>query len=196
MLYDSIPKAGDHVEAIAVYPGLGEHWRVTHAIENWEDHPEMRYLLVAGDNPGQKTSIPVDKDSLAKHPFYLMRERGVLAQGITQNTPGQAEWLVEQVDEHNIKSLSLTVSPYHSLRALLTTVKMFDKLDVEPIPIIPVPVLKPPSTITPETGMTAVEMSGQEIPRILAYQKKGDVATPDEFAAYLEYIWQHPIATH
>lgn len=190
MLY-GLPRP-EGVDAITVYPGLGEHWRVEQAVDAWEANPRTNNLLVAGTNPEEKTQIKLTMDALVDEPFNLRRTVGVHTQVAAANTPGQADWVAEKIKDLDIRTMSLYVSPYHLLRAYCTTLKTLEKHDIR-IPIIPMPIRMSPDTIIPETGATPVEMFNGEVKRIKTYQPKGDVATLPELEDYLGWLWKQPI---
>lgn len=200
MLY-SIPRPKESLacEAFLVYPGMGETWRLEHAIRAWQDHNLLdytKYLLIAGTEwRKEKTAVrpPIVKN-LRKHPYYLTKTRGVHAQNHARHTKDQAEWVVKKVQELKIQSLALYVSPYHLLRAYLTLIKTFINQKVRWIPVIPVPVKISPAEIIPETKTDAWGMVQAEMNRIKIYQKQGDVATLAELKSYLKWCWwQEPL---
>jgi uncharacterized SAM-binding protein YcdF (DUF218 family) len=181
--------AADRVDALVIASGQGEHWRFTHAIRAWETHPTLRYLLVANGNPAEETYVEITLDYLRS--LGLRRLSGVCLQAEpAPNTGLQAAWIVNQVKDHGITSLGLTVSPYHLPRAYLTVLKAFVASGIR-LPIIPIPVAVAPDTPVPETGANAYDLLPGEVKRILTYMDKGWVATPDELRQYLQWLWSH-----
>ncbi|WP_187399636.1 ElyC/SanA/YdcF family protein [Micromonospora sp. AP08] len=179
--------AADHVEALVVATGQGEEWRLTHAIRAWEANPKLRHLLVANGNPAERTYAEVTLDQLRS--LGLRRVEGVHVQAEpAPNTGLQAAWVVDQVQACGIRSLALTVSPYHLARVYLTVLKTFTRRGMR-LPIIPLPVAVSPDTPVPETGATAYDLVPGEARRILAYMEEGWVATPAELQAYLRWLW-------
>ena len=193
MLY-SMPRRERNCEALLVYPGMGETWRVEEIIRAWNPPRSscVKYLLIAGTEWHKETTAvrPPIVENLKKPPYYLMDTCGVHAQYHARHTKDQAEWVVARVQELEIKSLALYVSPYHLLRAYLTLLKTFINQKVERIPMIPVPVAISPAKIIPETGTDAWSMVQGEMDRIKVYQQKGDVATLEELQDYLKWLWQ------
>ncbi len=196
MLY-SLPRLEKECHALAVYPGMGETWRLEEIISAWHNKREFyaEHLLIAGAEWQKETTAirPPIIENLKKPPFGLWRTENVHAQDHARHTKDQAEWLVAKVQELHIESLALFVSPYHLLRAYLTLLKTFINLKVAPIEIIPVPVAISPSTIIPETGTDAWALVQGEMVRIKTYQEKGDVATLPELQEYLGWLWQQPL---
>lgn len=182
--------AADHVDALVVAIGQGEEWRLTHAIRNWEGNPDLRHLLVANGNPAEETYVKITLDYLRS--LGLRRIDGVHLQAEpAPNTGLQAAWIVDQVQACAIKSLALTVSPYHLARVYLTVLKAFNRRGVR-LPVIPLPVAVPPDTPVPETGATAYDLVPGEVTRILTYMGRGWVAQPEEVQQYLQWLWsQH-----
>lgn len=183
MLY-SVPRID--CDAIVVMPGLGETWRITDAIRSWEKNKTARFLLIAGYNRKEKTWVHLSLDTLKEQPFNLRRCQGVHIGVHAEHTRKQAEWIVRKVQNLEITSLALFVSPYHLLRAYCTVLKAMGS---QRIPIIPVPVTIPPDTIIPAVGVDGWEMVPGEVSRLTTYQDKGDVATFDELRAYLSWLW-------
>jgi hypothetical protein len=185
----SVPSVLDNVNALAVMPGLGEFWRIKHAITVWEKSTAS-HLLIAGHNHHEKFWRNLDIDTLTKPPFHLRRVGGVRVEARADHTKAQADWLVANIQELNITSLALFVSPYHLLRAYCTVLKAFYRLNVRPIPMIPMSVAISPDTLVPETETNAWGMIPGEVKRIIAYQEKGDVATLTELQQYISLIWK------
>ncbi|MCM0678668.1 YdcF family protein [Micromonospora phytophila] len=179
--------AADHVDALVIASGQGEEWRFTHAIRTWEANPGLRHLLMANGNPAEETYVEITLDYLRS--LGLRRIDGVHVQAEpAPNTGRQAAWIVDQVKGRGIRSLALTVSPYHLPRAYLTVLKACDSSGVR-LPIIPAPVAVPPDTPVPETGATAYDLVPGEVKRILTYMDEGWVATCEDLQQYLQWLW-------
>ena len=190
MMLFSLPRAEARADAIVVMPGLGEWWRLTHAIRLWESGTSRaRHLLIAGHNQREKTAIPLTLDRLGESPFHLKKSRGVIAEVHAERSRGQAEWIFRQVQELHISSCALFVSNYHLLRAYCTLLKTFSRHGLL-IPVIPAPICISPDTFVPETGVAAWEMVQGELNRLVLYQAKGDVATYQELRQYLTWLWE------
>jgi hypothetical protein len=104
---------------------------------------------------------------------------------------------VKQAKQRGLRSIVLTASAYHLVRAYLTTLKSFltDATTLF-VSLVPLPALMPPYKLIPdlaEQGINSFLMIPGEVKRILAYQEKGDVATNEEFLFYLEKLWQTPL---
>lgn len=192
MLY-SLPRPLVSVEGIVVLPGMGEDWRLTRAIEDWNKQTHVSSFLIPGMYQSEESAFLPTLERLSESPYNLRRTDGVVIRMRAQHTKDQANWIVEQVSELNICSLALYVSPYHLLRSYCTIVKSFETQKVPYIPIIPMPVAVSPSFIIPDTGINAWDMVPGEVARIIEYQSQGDVATIDELAKYLDWLWKQPI---
>lgn len=192
MLY-SIPRSFENVDAIAVLPGLGESWRLIDAVNSWESAPTAKHFLVAGTYGEERTQVQPTVEYLSQPPINLRRLTGVQTQVDARHTKAQADWLVGKVAELNITSLALFVSPYHLLRGYCTTLRSFNQLGVNRVPMIPIPSAVSPITIIPEVGVDGWSMVQGEVERIIAYQQKGDVASCGELKEYLGWLWEQPI---
>jgi hypothetical protein len=192
MLY-SLPRPADRADAIAVLPGLGETWRLAQAVQAWESSIEARHLVVASTYHAERTQVQPSIENMSQPPVNLRRQEGVRIQDHAHHTREQADWIVKEVAELDISSMALYISPYHLLRGYCTLLQAFKRSDTPWIPIIPMPVVVSPDTIIPETGVDAWTMIPGETKRILEYQKKGDVATYQEFQEYLAWLWKQPI---
>lgn len=191
MLYSFPTSRVEHIEALAVFPGQGEHWRVISAVKAWDEEIFGAFsFLVAGDNPQEQTRIPLTLDALRKPPFDLKDDTDgrICCQVDAQHTREQAEFIRMKTEEVRIWSIALFVSPYHLLRAYCTLLKVYDGTEAPLIYPMPVPV--PPSQTTPETSLSSWELAPGEVRRIIEYQNKGHVASKDELAAHLERLWQ------
>src|SRR3989344_5766312 len=116
MVY-ALPRLSERVDALAVFCGMGESWRLTRAIEVWQsEKAKARYLLIGGQNDQEETWTRLTLKNLAQQPFFLRRQKGVYVNSVMKHTKHQAEWLAEKAGELGISSLALFVSPYHLLR--------------------------------------------------------------------------------
>lgn len=178
-------------DALVIYPGMGEHWRVAQAVALWERLTSARYLLVAGYNPAEHICKPLTVERLRTE-FGLRREEGVISQIHTQNTKTQSDWVARQLREHAIASAGLCTAPYHIVRAYLTLLKSL-LVGGQQIPVFPIPTPVGLEASTPELGISTWELAAGEAERILRYQATGDVATLAEVRSYLNWLWQQPI---
>ncbi len=194
MLYSLPPQALTKVDAFAVFPGLGETWRLVDAVRHWEASNSARFFFIAGQGPNEVSWESWTVDRLELAPFSLRRREGVVTQRTATNTKDQAEWLSRQVYDHNAKSLALCASPFHLLRAYLTVLKTF--LDAElRIPFLPAPTRVNPSWTIPEVDVNAWALVPGEVERIEEYQAKGWIATTEEFQSYLQWLWEQKLLT-
>lgn len=179
--------------ACCLLPGLNK-WRVIEC--PWEVYAST--LLVAGTS---------DDPAYTEDEIRIYLDVGILRdfsfQGYAAHTPGQMAWLVKKIKkQEGIMQVILTTAAYHLPRCALTFAKEWlkngkpkQKFHFACIPMI--------AGRTGEkflTGFTsdaefadkATRGSSQtvasEIARIEAYQKKGDVATAEEFAQFLDMI--------
>ncbi|MDD5031652.1 MAG: ElyC/SanA/YdcF family protein [Patescibacteria group bacterium] len=191
----TIPDVTVYVDALAVFPGMGEDERLTSAIINWQlsmMEPVKtfhRHLIIAGHNHDEKTTKILTLDALKRPPFDLKRTDGVIIEEEAKNTKEQARQVLTRVKQFNLKSLALFASPFHLPRAYLTLLKTFIKAGLKEVAIIPGQVCKSPGSIIPEFGTTAWEAVAGEAQRIIKYQGKGDVATLNELREYLAWLW-------
>lgn len=197
MMILSLPRP--ETKAIVVFPGMGEIWRLEHAIQVFSNPVDFGsdYLLIAGcDWKNEKTQPQPTIELVKKSPFILpdCDLKFVHIQEHARHTPDQTGWVVVKIRELEIKSVSLVVSPYHLVRAYLTLLKECIKCDIR-IPIIPIPVPISPSTIIPESGADSWTMVDGEAERIKKYQGDNfkNVATFEELKNYLDWLWKQPL---
>ena len=193
MVY-SIPNVLEDVDALVVFPGLGEDWRVHHAI-SWCHRRPTSMVLVAGINKNEKTWRSWDIHDTRKE-FGVPPIGCILlydSQMYAANTKEQAEWVYERVVSLDIQSLALFASPFHCLRVYLTLLKTFIAHGRSDIVLVPAPTPVSPSRLIPENQMSAWDLVPGEVQRIIDYQKKGDVATCEELAHYLKWLWEQPL---
>ncbi len=178
----SIPR-NTNVDAIAVFPGLGETVRIRYAIERWQHDKNLKNLLIAGQNSEERTFYPLTSDRL-RTLFQLTRTCGVLIQENAKNTKEQADWVAKEIFRNSLRSCALCAPPYHIVRAFLTVLKSLE----EPIIIIPAPIPMSPRSVVPELNVEADLLIPGELQRIKKYQELGDVATFDELREYLGWL--------
>jgi len=185
----SIPQVP--TDALLVFPGMGEDWRIRHAILEWRNpYRTARFLMIAPVNSGEETYKSFDPGE-----WKILDGRRGLLLGVdsrTENTKTQAVWVCKMIREHDIRSISLFVSPYHLVRAYLTLLKQMLLENIR-IPIISRPTPVSPSEIIPESKASAWQSIPGEAERIRKYQENGDVATLAELEYYLAWLWNKPI---
>lgn len=180
------------VDAIGVFVGLGEEYRLRHAISLFESEPALRLLLVANGNPAERTYVPITMDYL--NSLGLRRREGVHIQlEPAPNTGLQAAWMVDMVNSDlHIENVALTVSPFHLFRAYLTVLAALESRGAR-IPVVPVPAPIPPHLQIPETGADGYDMLTGEIFRILSYARQGWIASSVVARQHLTWMWtEHP----
>jgi hypothetical protein len=189
MMIYSLPIKLNEVDCLAVFPGMGEEWRMADAIKIWNENKNIKTLLIGGVYKGEITYEQITLETLRTMQAPLKRERGVIFQGSASQTNHQTDWVVEQVVERKISNVGLLISPYHLLRAYCTLIRSFENLNVPYVRVIPIPVLIAPAVTIPETGVDAWRMAMGEYERIMTYQQKGDVASYEEVKKYLNWLW-------
>lgn len=186
----TIPNVTDWVDALVVFPGMGEDERVTSAILNWQlPTNQSRCFIIAGHNHGEKTTKILTPEVLRNPPFNLKRFQGVIIEDEVDNTKEQSRQVLERVRQFHLKSLTLFAPPFHLPRAYLTLLKTLIDARLKEVAIIPGSVFKSPDSIIPEFGTSAWEAVAGEAMRIRKYQAKGDVATINELREYLVWLW-------
>lgn len=136
--------------------------------------------------------VPAYAQELKPGALQSHANRRVIIHPHAHHTVEQAEWIAATVAELKIESLSLFVSAYHLLRAYCTILNVFVRDGLQ-IPMIPAPALVSPSTLVPETGLSAWELVAGEVERIMKYQDKGDVISLQQLELYLSWLWSHAI---
>lgn len=187
MMVYSIPRVT--TQALAVFPGKGEVWRVQDAIRSWERKDQTaKYLLVANNNLKEKPPVLLGLQKLQAPPFGLKRTAGVHFGPKVLNTKNQADWISATARELKISSITLFVSPYHLLRAYLTLLKA---LQPHKILLIPAPTPVAPTTCIPVSKKkNAWQLVSEEEGKIIEHQGCGHVATVAELTEYLTWLWK------
>ena len=187
----TIPDVTTMVDALAVFPGMGEDERVEQAIINWQlPINSSRYFIIASPNYNEETTRIITPDVLRNPPFNLKRFEGVIIEDESSNTKEQTERVLKRVRQYDLKSLALFASPFHLPRAYLTLLKTLIDAKLKEVAITPGQVFKSPGSVIPEFRTTAWEAIAGEVRRIKKYQVKGDVATLDELREYLVWLWR------
>lgn len=197
----SIPQS-PKIDALVCPQGMDEHWRVLEAVRLWDTGlTEAKNLLIAGDNwrasgPGRPegglSCPPVTMNILIQAPYLLKRIHGVEVREFDTNTPTQVQWVMERMEELNLRSLGLCVSSYHCVRWYLTFLKAMIKAEKK-YAVIPYSTSSSLDKLVPLSQATPWDSIQGEVKRILEYQEKGDVATLDELKEYLNWLWGHRI---
>lgn len=192
MMTYTLPRPIAKVDAIVVYPGMGEASRVMEAVSSWERSTVARHFLIAGVYDIEDTFEKITIESLSGEPYNLKKKNGVVIQETANHTKDQADWVAKQTVEKKFASIALFAPAYHLLRAYATTLKSLQTVN-ETIPIIPMPIQSSPNTRSSETGMDMWEMSPAELQRITRYQGKGDVSMLTELKDYINWSWEQSI---
>jgi hypothetical protein len=191
----SIPQKVKDVEAIIIFPGMGESWLITDPVKRLRNGASAALLIIAGQNPREKYFECRDETRLRDH-YGVPTDIHILTQIRAQHTKDQADWVAGQLKEKRVTTAALSVSPFHIIRAYLTVLASLYALNLEEqVVLIPAPVRVNPSQVIPETGADAWDMCPAEWPRIANYQKKGDVASLKQLKQYLGWLWRQQILT-
>ncbi len=193
MMLGSIPQPKDpseYPQAIAVFPGLGEWWRIAHAVDMLcqADSRRTTHLFITGYNCKEETYVQPTLENLDLG-FLAKRFTVVVPEAPSEDyTPQQAAWLVRQLVSHGIQHVGLVVSQYHRLRAYQTLLKrcLVARLDIDIVPLAP---CVSPLTLIPETKQPMMWRYRPEIERLIRYRRKGDVATHAEFVDAVKQLW-------
>lgn len=189
------PQLVHKCDALYVPQGLAEHNRVEHTLRMWESGV-ANHLLVAGSYSREPGSLNTSVDMLMEC-FGLRRTTNVHTQAEGINTPAQTKWVAATCKQQGITSIAVVAPAYHMLRQLLVLHASLEAVGLL-IPVIPVPLHVPPTSLTRGTlagegNLTAISMVDGELDRIAKYQPLGGVASVDEYVRYLEWLWQHPL---
>jgi len=193
-----------NVQAVAVFCGMGEIWRLETAAAQALDTAAR--LFVAGTNSREKTSKSFDEfvmKLLDNYPFDVsgasdndplkkvsLKKVHWLGSSSGINTVVQARWVVQKMQAFKFETVALHVSPYHLPRAYATLLKQMLIANVR-FAIIPVSVRIAPHVEIPESGATAWQSGAGEVERYVKYVD--DVATQAEFEEYFAWLYDQPI---
>lgn len=195
--YLSLPRqALSLVDAIVVFPGLGEWERVSSAIRLWQNPASVaRYLIIEGHNNREYTQRVLTEEVL-KQEFDLTKTEGVHIRVHAENTLDQATHVAALVHELDITSLALCAPSYHNPRGFFTLLQALRAAGIPDMPIIPATTPSGPDRLVPEyeiDNIVAWDMAGSECDRIEKYGLKGDLVTPGSVKDYLAWLYRQPI---
>ena len=92
MLYSIPVEYFLQTEALVVFPGLGESWRVIDAIDRFQtNNCQAQYLLIAGHNNNEDHYQDLSLTKLRKPPFNLSKDGKVIAASHANNTKEQCQ---------------------------------------------------------------------------------------------------------
>lgn len=169
-------------EAIVIFPGEDQLWRVTTGIHVWLTRKGAR-LWVAG-TAGNPAYTKPDIFNLIReiagvdHPY---NDDDIECGEWANNTLDQAKWVLELLKANpEVEHLHMVTAIYYLPRAILTCLKQMIVEDrfahIRAFPIMP----ESPRFDDPE-GLTEME-------KLLRYQALGHVATQAEWGKYLPRI--------
>ncbi|TAK05013.1 hypothetical protein EPO33_03395 [Patescibacteria group bacterium] len=192
---------GRAIDAIVVYPGVGERERVEAGIALAQcTYTGMLYL--AGINAAERArgDLPAHGELVARlahlprPPSVEIDENGENALVQSQNTQALCSRLYAAAPARQRITLYLVVTDWHLPRAYLTLARLLlDWREAGPVPRV-YPWSAPRrlagtlsgTNANHYAGATLSDATATEYQRILAYQQKGDVATYEELLAYLQ----------
>jgi hypothetical protein len=130
--------------------------------------------------------------------IQIRREVVTDASQDTQNTPGQATVAARRFEEEGVETALLVTAAYHQPRAYMTLLKSLIKRGIEDrVRLFPKPYClsrdwdaKDPDLKDKKSWASA--FGEDELPRIIEYQRKGDVALWQELERYLEKLDRAP----
>jgi hypothetical protein len=188
MMVYSLPRNFEDMEAISLFPGMGESTRIDQTIAIWNENTNLKYLFIAGSYEGERLYEKVTINMLAslKNPPRNLHQ--VIIQEKAIHTKDQTTWLLEQAKFHGVQRFGLIVPPYHLMRAYCTLVKSVINDDHYKPAIFPIPLIMSPATKTPETEIDGWHMAYGEFERIERYRNIGDVATYQEARKYIDWV--------
>ena len=113
----------------------------------------------------------------------------------TQYTSGQATVAARWIEEQEYKTVLLVTAAYHQPRAYMTLLKSLIKRGIDKdVQLLPRPYDAPSGNWGAKDDQLkdqkswARAFSEDELPKIIGYQQKADVASWDELATYLERL--------
>ena len=105
------------------------------------------------------------------------------------NTLIEANAMVRHAKQHHFRTLYVTASPFHQIRAFMTSItaarKYYPHIDLYSYNGHPLPWLDNAAHSQGKTTGSRRELIGGEFERIRKYQEKGDLANDDEVLSYL-----------
>ena len=157
-------------------------------------------LIVGPDNlcAAKKEEQRLDAVSYASHLSAKDAEDGIERKVIadaaaeTQYTPGQARVTARRIEEAGWSTVLLVTAAYHQPRAFLTLLKALIKRGLdERVRVFPAPYLLPDERWDKadedlkKHKTWEAAFKEDELPKIIAYQQKEDVASWNELEAYI-----------
>lgn len=196
----ALPRKIADIDALVVFPGMGENERLIETINMWRPHMASKKLFITGDEWKVNATFvrPIFKN-LKKSPFNLPitpMESTIYFQDHAQNTKDQADWACKLIYGLKVKSVALFTAPYHMPRSFMTMIKSLETFGGEYIPILPMPINLAPHEISDLDNNDTPNLVQKEILKIQNYQEKGDVATLKETDKYLQWLWKQPLIKH
>lgn len=181
-------------DAIVVMEGMGEDWRLTQAIHDFDaDNSKASYLVIGGQSDKEKTWKKRTVESLQRD-FGLKRTDGVHINPSTPHTRSQAEWVAETLAALDPVTVGVYATAYHLIRAYLTILQSLNEREIR-FPMFPVPVRVSPFRLIPELacdssnrGPNAFDMVAGELARIKQYRKMEHVANAEDLQKYLLWL--------
>ena len=172
---------GSRSEAIVVFPGKHQLWRVETGIRVWSTRGASRLWIAAtaGDPLYTRQDILdlIKKVAGANHRYL---DGDVECGGFANITPDQAKWVLELLKANpEVTNLVMVTALYHLPRTILTCLKQMI-LQERFARIQALPVMQGPKFDDPD-GLV-------EIRKIPEYQAKGDIATHKEWERCLPRI--------
>jgi hypothetical protein len=145
-----------------------------------------------------------DSDPKSGYPGYVAWENELCGMGVPKvsilgidlrgvdslNTLVEANAMMQHAKQHQYTDIYVTASPFHQLRAFMTSVtaaqKYYPQINLYSYNGTPLPWLDRVVHSQGETQGPRRELIGGELDRIRKYQHKGDLATDADVLSYLD----------
>lgn len=178
-----------------VYPGIYDvdtDLMLMAALRDWEfeDNDNKHCLLVAGQHPEAS-----NRPKLKALNGSEINGVKIYSQANADNTPQQAAWVADMVEQLGLEALAIRAHPFHGARAFLTQLATFKKRGLDrKVVLLPWwrpfnPFAQRPLTEPwPEEVWSDAELIPGEAKRIHDYSAKGDVASLADLKEYVDWL--------
>jgi hypothetical protein len=168
--------------AMLILPGpKGHDYRVWQGTDAFKFSKRAHYLFIAGNQP----SADLDYDLIRSRFNTEVEEGKVIIEERSENTLTQVQWAFGQqlIRTQTVQHLIICSAACHTPRAFLTALSVMNKFDktghgrwLSALPVY-----------DPANPLSDLAYMESEVEKIERYQIKGDVATLDEYRAYMQW---------
>lgn len=175
-----------HLQALGVFPGLGEDSRYHHLQDLVRQAPKLQAVLAAGRHPNEQEGRFIESTEALRRLLGEPAPSRLYVQHNAEHMLHQAQWMVETAMRGGLRSLGLVVSWWQLSAAYKLVIKQLSFYKHGMIAVVPIPAPALFTGVVRETGHSVAMMLPGEIRR--EKRDAASIASDGEVLAYFRWL--------